>query len=129
KIIPGGNQLLSKRSEMFLPNQWPAYYSKVKGCDVWDLDGNKYVDMSIIKFKQLEIKPEGSWFKRTLSSKQFRKSLIFIILGAVAGFAYIYFTEGQHMDKMALESVLRSVFFGAFMGFFVTNSPCARGRC
>lgn len=85
--------------------------------------------MSIIKFKQLDIKPEGSWLKRTLSSKQFRKSLIFIILGAIAGFVYFYFTEGQHMDVMPLESILRSVFFGAFMGFFITNSPCAKGRC
>lgn len=45
KLIPGGNQLLSKRSEMFLPEQWPAYYSKAKGCEVWDLDGNHYYDM------------------------------------------------------------------------------------
>ncbi|MFA5175248.1 MAG: aminotransferase class III-fold pyridoxal phosphate-dependent enzyme [Patescibacteria group bacterium] len=48
KIIPGGNQLLSKRSEMFLPNGWPSYYSKAKGVYVWDLDGNKYIDMSIM---------------------------------------------------------------------------------
>lgn len=47
KLIPGGNQLLSKRAEMFLPEKWPAYYSRVKGCEVWDLDGNKYIDMSI----------------------------------------------------------------------------------
>ena len=46
KIIPGGTQLLSKRPEMFLPNLWPAYYSKAKGCEVWDLDGKRYVDMS-----------------------------------------------------------------------------------
>lgn len=46
KIIPGGTQLLSKRPEMFLPGLWPAYYQKAKGCQVWDLDGNKYVDMS-----------------------------------------------------------------------------------
>jgi glutamate-1-semialdehyde 2,1-aminomutase len=45
-IIPGGTQLLSKRPEQFLPEQWPAYYSKSKGCEVWDLDGRKYVDMS-----------------------------------------------------------------------------------
>jgi len=44
KIIPGGTQLLSKRPEMWLPNIWPAYYSKAKGCEVWDLDGNKYYD-------------------------------------------------------------------------------------
>lgn len=48
KVIPGGNMLLSKRPEMFLPDQWPAYFSKSKGCEVWDLDGNKYVDMSIM---------------------------------------------------------------------------------
>ncbi len=48
KLIPGGNQLLSKRAEMFLPDQWPAYYSKAKGVYVWDLDGNKYLDMSIM---------------------------------------------------------------------------------
>lgn len=45
-LIPGGTQLLSKRPEMFLPNIWPAYYSKAKGCKVWDLDGNKYRDFS-----------------------------------------------------------------------------------
>lgn len=48
QIIPGGNMLLSKRAEMFLPDQWPAYFSKAKGCKVWDLDGNEYVDMSIM---------------------------------------------------------------------------------
>lgn len=45
--IPGGTQLLSKRPEMFAPGQWPGYYDKAKGVEVWDLDGNKYVDMSI----------------------------------------------------------------------------------
>ncbi len=48
KLIPGGTQLLSKRPEMFLPGEWPAYYSKAKGCEVWDLDGKKYTDMSIM---------------------------------------------------------------------------------
>ena len=33
---------------MFLPNHWPAYYKKVKGCEVWDLDDNRYIDMSIM---------------------------------------------------------------------------------
>ncbi|MCF7844243.1 MAG: aminotransferase class III-fold pyridoxal phosphate-dependent enzyme [Kiritimatiellales bacterium] len=46
KLIPGGTQLLSKRPEMYLPDQWPSYYKKVKGVKVTDLDGNKYIDMS-----------------------------------------------------------------------------------
>lgn len=48
QVIPGGSMLLSKRAEMFLPEQWPAYFSKAKGCRVWDLDGREYVDMSIM---------------------------------------------------------------------------------
>lgn len=40
--------LLSKRQEMFLPNFWPAYFSKAKGCKVWDLDGNVYLDFSLM---------------------------------------------------------------------------------
>ncbi len=48
QVIPGGNMLLSKRAEMFLPEQWPAYFSKSKGCKVWDLDGKEYIDMSIM---------------------------------------------------------------------------------
>ena len=48
KIIPGGNMLLSKRSEQFLPGGWPSYFKKAQGCEVWDLDGNKYIDISIM---------------------------------------------------------------------------------
>jgi len=45
--IPGMTQLLSKRPDMFAPGSWPGYFSKAKGAAVWDLDGNKYTDMSI----------------------------------------------------------------------------------
>ena len=33
---------------MFLPQKWPSYFSKSKGCKVWDLDGREYIDMSIM---------------------------------------------------------------------------------
>ncbi|MFE1938108.1 aminotransferase class III-fold pyridoxal phosphate-dependent enzyme [Leptospira kirschneri] len=61
-LIPGGNMLLSKRSEMFLPNRWPAYYSKTEGCKIWDLDGKEYIDTflmgvgtNILGYSHLEI--------------------------------------------------------------------------
>ena len=47
-IIPGGNMLLSKRPEMYLPEKWPTYYKKAKGCFVWDLENIKYTDMSLM---------------------------------------------------------------------------------
>ena len=45
KIILGGNMLLSKRPEMFLPNIWPSYFVKSEKIYLWDLNGNKYTDM------------------------------------------------------------------------------------
>jgi len=47
-LIPGGTMLLSKRPEMFLPEHWPSYFSKAKGCKVWDLDGKEYTDVCIM---------------------------------------------------------------------------------
>ena len=47
-LIPGGTSLLSKRPEQLLPENWPAYYSKSKGCRVWDLDGREYIDCGLM---------------------------------------------------------------------------------
>ena len=46
KIIPGGNGLLSKRPERFLPNGWPTYFGKASGVYIWDLNNKKYIDMT-----------------------------------------------------------------------------------
>jgi glutamate-1-semialdehyde aminotransferase len=45
KIIPGGTTLFSKRSELHLPDKWPAYYTRAEKINLWDLKGNKYLDM------------------------------------------------------------------------------------
>ena len=47
-MIPGGTMLLSKRPEQLLPENWPSYFSKSKGCRVWDLDGKEYIDCSMM---------------------------------------------------------------------------------
>ena len=46
QLIPGGTQLLSKRPEMFAPGLWPAYASAARGCEVIDLDGRRFFDMT-----------------------------------------------------------------------------------
>jgi len=48
QILPGGAQLLGKRAEMYLPDLWPAYYSRASGCEVWDLDGRRYLDFTMV---------------------------------------------------------------------------------
>ncbi len=48
RLIPGGTQLLSKRPEMFAPEQWPPYYREARGCQIIGLDGRTWLDMSIM---------------------------------------------------------------------------------
>ena len=48
KFIAGGNMLFSKRPDVFLPNVWPSYFKKAKGCTIQALDGKKYLDLSIM---------------------------------------------------------------------------------
>jgi len=49
KIIPGLSGLLGKRPEMYLPGgKWPTYYSKAKGLYIWDLQGKKYIDFTMV---------------------------------------------------------------------------------
>jgi glutamate-1-semialdehyde 2,1-aminomutase len=47
-VIPGGTMLFSKNPDLFLPKLWPAYYSKAKGCYIWDLENNRYKDLSFM---------------------------------------------------------------------------------
>ena len=48
KHIENGNMLLSKRPDIYLSDLWPTYYSKAKGCAVWDLKGKKFFDLSMM---------------------------------------------------------------------------------
>src|SRR5437773_2171052 len=44
KIIPGGSQTTSKRAIHYAPGAYPIYASRARGCRIWDVDGNEYVD-------------------------------------------------------------------------------------
>ena len=46
QLIPGGTQLLSKRPEMYAPGQWPPYFREARGCEILDLEGREYCDMT-----------------------------------------------------------------------------------
>jgi len=47
-VIPGGTMLFSKNPDLFLPKFWPAYFERTKGCNVWDLEGRKFFDVSMM---------------------------------------------------------------------------------
>ena len=48
RVIPGGVMLFSKNPDLYLPNFWPSYYKKTKGCFIWGIDNQKYTDLSIM---------------------------------------------------------------------------------
>lgn len=82
-----------------------------------------------MEFKKLEIEPEGSWLKRTISSPHTKKTITYILIGAIAGFAFTYFTAGKSFAELSNGEIFQSILIGGFFGFFITNSPCARNKC
>ena len=44
KIIPYGSQTYSKGVKAFSDGVSPKFLAKGKGCEVWDVDGNKFID-------------------------------------------------------------------------------------
>jgi glutamate-1-semialdehyde 2,1-aminomutase len=48
KVISGGNMLLSKNPNRYSPQYWPTYFKSAKGCKIIDLDGNRFVDFSLM---------------------------------------------------------------------------------
>ena len=44
KVIPTGNSFLSKNPSRFPVKNWPIYFSKSNGCQIWDLNKKKYYD-------------------------------------------------------------------------------------
>ncbi len=81
-----------------------------------------------MEFKKLELEGQKG-IKGLLKSKHFKTSVISIAVGAAAGFGYYYFAGGHSMNTLVFDEVVKYVVVGGFFVFFVTNSPCARGRC
>jgi glutamate-1-semialdehyde aminotransferase len=44
QVVPGASQTLSKGPGMFVEGAYPVFLERGRGCRVWDVDGNEYVD-------------------------------------------------------------------------------------
>ena len=47
ELIPGASQTFSKGPTQFVQGVAPAFLERGKGCRVWDVDGNEYVDLAM----------------------------------------------------------------------------------
>ena len=82
-----------------------------------------------MEFKQLDIKPEGSWLKRTLLSQHGKKTIIYIAIGAAVGLAFALLSVDKPFAEISSGEIVQSLFMGGFFGFLITNNPCARNKC
>ena len=55
-IVAGGNMLLSKRPEMFLPEKWPLYFSKTQGFKI------VWVEVGIKKLLKIHSREDMGFF-------------------------------------------------------------------
>ncbi len=85
--------------------------------------------MKTFEFKKLELKQEGSWFKRNFTSAHFKKTVLYCIIGALIGYVLFYFEQDASTQYLWSDKAMNNVFMGLAFGIFITNSPCARGRC
>ncbi len=44
RVVPGASQTISKGPSMFPEGAYPVFLERGRGCRVWDVDGNEYVD-------------------------------------------------------------------------------------
>lgn len=82
-----------------------------------------------MKFKQIDLEPESNWYKRTFLTKHAKRTVLLIVIGAIVGCLYFVFVPGNQMEIIVANEVIKSMLMGGFFGFFITNSPCARGKC
>ncbi len=85
--------------------------------------------MKTFKFKELELDQDKNWFQKTFTSPHIKKTLIYSLIGALIGFCVFYFSDSRDAGVFWNEDAFNNVFWGIALGVFMTNSPCARGRC
>jgi hypothetical protein len=82
-----------------------------------------------MEFKKLELAGGDKGQVSAMRNKHIRKTIIYALLGASAGFLLLLFSEGNRFSTLETVDILKNMAIGAFFGIFITNSPCARNKC
>lgn len=85
--------------------------------------------MQIFEFEKLQIKEDGNWLQRKLKDSHFKRTLLFALGGAIVGFVVFLLSEDRPSDVYWNQDAVESIVIGLLVGLFITNSPCAKGRC
>lgn len=78
------------------------------------------------EFKPLQLGSDAKREKRKAQWKHVGKTVLYMAAGALISLGLSYLSEGSQLNG---EEIKNALFIGAGLGLFITNSPCARGRC
>jgi hypothetical protein len=73
--------------------------------------------------------PKSKSVKEFFASKYFWKPFLAATAGGVLGFLYYYYVGCTTGTCEITSNPYSSILMGSFLGYFVVNSPCARGNC
>lgn len=72
------------------------------------------------------VTPKPKSVKEFIKSRYFWKPFLSVAIGGLGGFLYYYFVGCASGTCAITSSPYGSILMGAFLGFFVTSSPCMR---
>ena len=73
-----------------------------------------------------KVAPRPKNIKEFFTTWYFWKPFLGIMAGLAGGYIYYHFAESRSGSWVITGEAYSSMFFGAFLGFFVTGSPCSR---
>jgi hypothetical protein len=76
-----------------------------------------------------EAKPRPENIKEFFKSWYFWKPFLAIAIGGLAGFLFYHYVGCTSGRCGITSNPYMSIVWGGFLGFFMVNSPCARGKC
>ncbi len=71
-----------------------------------------------------ETKQENGTLKERLLSARYLKTIIFVIVGALAGYLYYYFVGCNSGSCAITSNPVSSILAGSALGYFIINRPC-----
>jgi hypothetical protein len=73
-----------------------------------------------------KVTPKPNSVKEFFTSWYFWKPFLGIAAGILGGFLYFCFVESKTVPCLFTNDTYSTMFFGGFLGYFVTGSPCFR---
>ena len=74
-------------------------------------------------------RPKPKTVKEFFTSWYFWKPFMAATTGGILGFLYYFYVGCSTGTCEITSNPYSSIFMGSLMGYFVVNSPCARGNC